>query len=169
MTQKSDFNNSDSNKTNLKVDNFEKPKKRRSKKELVNQKVHKCNVQGCFKQYASRAALFLHQKRLHAPQSNFDKEINNELIQVLENYKEKLSNPNQKLRWGVDLDKVIKQRFSNLKKEGESQARGDRSTYCDTVTNTLARRSTVNLDSCPKDLDIFSKTSQTNNQLINDD
>ena len=161
LSQNSGNNSSGSNQTNNNVTKFETPKKRRSKKELVTEKLFKCNVPGCFKQYASRAALFLHVKRLHAPQSNFDKEINNDLIQVLEKHKVKLSNPNQKLRWGVDLDKVIKERFSNLKKEAESQARGDRSTYCDTVNNTLARRSTVKLSSCAKNLEIFSNSSQT--------
>ena len=171
LSQNSGNNSSGSNQTKNREVKFETPKKRRSKKELVTEKQFKCNVPGCFKQYASRAALFLHVKRLHAPQSNFDKEINNDLIQVLEKHKVKLSNPNQKLRWGVDLDKVIRERFSNLKKEAESQARGDRSTYCDTVNNTLARRSTVKLDSCNKNLEIFSNSSLsiTNIRENNDD
>lgn len=167
LSQNSGNISSGSNQTNNNGAKFETPKKRRSKKELVTEKQFKCNVPGCFKQYASRAALFLHVKRLHAPapQSNFDKEINNDLIQVLEKSKVKLSNPNQKLRWGVDLDKVIKERFSNLKKEAESQARGDRSTYCDTVNNTLARRSTVKLNSSTKNLEIFSNSSQSNTNI----
>ena len=111
-------------------------------------------------------------KRLHPPQSNFDTEINNDLIQMLEDCKQKLSNPNTKLRWGVDLNRVIKQRFSNLKKEGDSYARCDRSTYCDTVNNTLDKsnkKAGHNLDIFQKNLEIFSKSSQSNIQHINDD
>ena len=166
----------------LKVDNESQPeskielsngklRKRRSKDEIINSQIYKCNVPGCFKQYASKAALFVHIQRLHKPKSNFDQEINNELIQVLENHKEKLSNPNTKLRWGVDLNKVIKQRFSNFKKEGDSFVRADRSTYCDTFNNTTPKHTTNsnnndeqnNFDTFTSNVEIFSNYIHSEN------
>lgn len=151
----------------------EKTRKRRTKRELNSVKIYKCNLPGCFKQYASKAALFLHVQRLHKPKSNFNKEINNELIQILDNHKDKLSNPNTKLRWGVDLNKVIKQRFCNLKKEGESFFR-DKSTYCDTINNTIPKDTTTinnkrNLDSFTSNIENYSINMLSDNLEPDDD
>lgn len=71
-------------------------------------KCFKCSVLGCFKAYGSRGALFLHEQRIH---SLHKPHKSNKDIKLLPEESNLLSNPNLRPRWGVDLKKVITNKY----------------------------------------------------------
>lgn len=112
--------------------NFTTPKKRprRSNLEIDVHRTHTCPHPGCFKSYASKKALYIHTKRLHTIQPN---QLNSEPDTdhpPRPQAKYLLSNPNTRPRWGVDINRVLKNKTKLL---DSLERLADISTHCTSI------------------------------------